>query len=449
MSTTRKYFGTDGVRGRANEGAITSEFAVKLGRALGARFPRNGKRHRVVIGKDTRLSGYMLETALASGIVSSGVDVVLVGPLPTPGIAFITQGLRCDAGIVISASHNPYTDNGIKLFDGQGYKLPDSFELEIESLIDSEMPEAFAPSEEIGYATRVDDAVGRYVVSLKSSFPQSLSLDGLKIVVDCAHGACYKVSPAVFEELGARVIPVAARPNGTNINAGVGALHPEHCASLVKEYGADVGIALDGDGDRIVMVDNTGAVVNGDALLGLCALELHDNGKLRHQKMVATIMSNLGLDRFVASRGIEVLRSNVGDRYVMEKLRELDLSFGGENSGHIIYRDLCTTGDGTLAGLQVLAQMVRTGISLRQLVAAYEPVPQQLVAVAVAERVPLESIPGYTNLLSQAQSELGDSGRVLVRYSGTEPKIRIMLESESEVLNEKFCTAFMELFSAV
>jgi phosphoglucosamine mutase len=444
----RKYFGTDGVRGRANEGAITSEFAVKLGRALGSRFANPSRRSRIAIGKDTRLSGYMLETALASGIVSSGCDVVLVGPLPTPGIAFVTEGLRCDAGIVISASHNPYTDNGIKLFDRRGYKLDDAIELEIEDQVDCDQENMMVDSPAIGYASRVDDAVGRYIVSLKSVFPKDQRLDGVKIVVDCAHGACYKVSPAVFRELGATVVETGVRPNGMNINSGVGALHPEHAANLVKKHKADLGVALDGDGDRLVLIDSSGTVVDGDALLALCAGDLLEQGELNQNTMVATVMSNLGLEKYMEAKGGKVLRSNVGDRYVMEQLRNHDLNFGGENSGHVIFRDHGTTGDGTLAALQVLSLLQRTGRDLTSHLADFEAFPQRLEGVRVREKMPLDQISGYSALLAEAEKDLNGRGRTLIRYSGTEPKLRIMVEADDPALVDRYVERFVNLVTA-
>lgn len=428
----RKYFGTDGVRGRANQYPITSEFAVALGRAAGTLFSGRSRRGSIVIGKDTRLSGYMLETALASGIVSSGCDVVLVGPLPTPGIAFITKGLRCDAGIVISASHNPFTDNGIKFFDRYGYKLPDAVEAGIENAVDANAQATLVDSTKIGYARRVDDAVGRYIVSLKETFPDELTLEGLKIVVDCAHGACYKVSPAVLSELGATIVPLGVKPDGMNINEKVGALHPEIMAAAVRENRADLGIALDGDGDRLVMVDAAGVVVDGDALLAICALALVESGDLAQNTMVATSMSNMGLEFALRRVGAKLLRSDVGDRYVMELMRKHDLNFGGESSGHIIYRDHGTTGDGTLAALQVLAHMMRTGKSLAELARVYEAVPQKQASLRVRTKPRLDSLAGYSEALAAAESHLGNTGRVLVRYSGTEPKVRIMVEGTDE-----------------
>ena len=443
----RKYFGTDGVRGRANQHPITSEFAVVLGRAAGHLFSGRSRRGSIVIGKDTRLSGYMLETALASGIVSSGCDVVLVGPLPTPGIAFITKGLRCDAGIVISASHNPFTDNGIKFFDRYGYKLPDDVEAGIESALEANSNSSLVDATRIGYARRVDDAVGRYIVSLKETFPDELTLEGLKIVVDCAHGACYKVSPAVLGELGATVIALGVKPDGMNINEGVGALHPESIAQAVREQHADIGIALDGDGDRLVVVDASGQVVDGDALLAICALALLDAGNLAQNAMVATSMSNMGLELALRRRGATLLRSDVGDRYVMELMRERKLNFGGESSGHIIYRDHGTTGDGTLAALQVLAHMVRTGRSLAELAQVYEAVPQKQVGIRVHSKPRLESVQGYADALVAAESELNGTGRVLVRYSGTEPKVRVMVEGTDEVRVSRALTQLQDFLT--
>lgn len=432
--SARKFFGTDGIRGEANRWPVTSEVALRLGKAVGVVFRNGSSRHKIVIGKDTRLSGYMLETALASGIVSTGCDVMLVGPLPTPGIAFITNGMRGDAGIVISASHNPYIDNGIKFFDRFGYKLEDAVELRLEEFLGTDESKELisASAEEIGRAFRVDDAVGRYIVFLKSAFPSELSLHGLKLVVDCANGACYKTSPATFYELGAEVVETGIEPDGTNINDGVGALHPSHVANLVKLHRADAGIALDGDGDRVVMVDADANVIPGDALLGICANGLLERDELSSQKMVATVMSNLGLDRMLAVRGGSVIRTDVGDRHVVAKLRKLDLNFGGESSGHIIFRDYNTTGDGTLAALQVLACMVRSQKNLAELASAFEPVPQIESSIRVSEKPPLETLAGLQQLLVEARKALGDVGQVLVRYSGTENKARIMVQGEDE-----------------
>lgn len=444
----RKFFGTDGIRGEANRYPITSDIALKLGKAVGVAFQNGRSHHKIVIGKDTRLSGYMLETALASGIVSTGCDVMLVGPLPTPGIAFITNGMRGDAGIVISASHNPYTDNGIKLFDRFGYKLEDDLEKRIESLIRDEghADHISAAAEAIGRAFRIDDAVGRYIVFLKSTFPAERTLADLKLVVDCAHGACYKVSPSVFYELGAEVIETGVEPDGTNINKDVGALHPSHVAELVRTHGADAGIAVDGDGDRLVMVDEKGTVLDGDALLAICGVDMLRKGTLTKNTMVATVMSNRGLDRMMKSHGGTVLRSNVGDRYVISILREQALNFGGESSGHIIFRDHGTTGDGTLAALQVLDLMVRTDRPLSQLAAEYQPVPQSESSIYVCDKPALTAVTGYSQLLNDAESALGSEGQVLIRYSGTENKIRIMVQGANEVVVSSFCDRFTDLF---
>lgn len=443
----KKFFGTDGIRGQANQGAITSEMALRLGRAVGVVFKNGKSHHKIVIGKDTRLSGYMLETALASGIVSTGCDVMLVGPLPTPGIAFITNGMRGDAGIVISASHNPYTDNGIKLFDRYGYKLVDELEHRIESMLFDDQHEDYisAAPEDIGRAFRIDDAVGRYIVFLKSAFPSDSTLTGLKLVVDCAHGACYKTSPAVYYELGAEVIETGTDPDGTNINDGVGALYPSHVAALVKKHGADAGIALDGDGDRVVMVDEKGTVLNGDCLLGLCATDLLERDKLVKETMVATVMSNRGLERMVERAGGNVLRSQVGDRHVVAMLKEQGLNFGGESSGHIIFRDYGTTGDGTLGGLQVLAQMVRTGKPLSELAQGFVLVPQREESFAVATKLPLEEVKGYTELYAEAQKELGANSQLLIRYSGTENKMRIMIQGDDADRVSQYTDRFTEL----
>lgn len=430
----RKLFGTDGIRGVANIEPMTAEMMVRLGRAAAHVFKeRKGGRHRIVIGKDTRLSGYMLENALASGICSMGVDILLVGPLPTPGIAFITSSMRADAGVVISASHNPYQDNGIKFFDRDGFKLPDEVEAEIEEhIFNGELDHVRPTAEEVGKAFRVDDAVGRYVVYLKSTFPSHLTLEGIRIVVDCANGAAYRVAPAVFEELGAEVIPIGIHPDGSNINADCGSLHPECVAEEVRARGAHLGIALDGDADRVIVVDEHGNEVDGDHIMAICARDLQARGRLKGGAVVATVMSNLGLERSLAEVGLGLVRTRVGDRYVVERMRADGYNFGGEQSGHLVFLDHATTGDGVLAALQLLAVVVGSGKPLSELARVMEAVPQVLQNVRVREKRPVEDLPGVQRVLRAVEAELGKDGRVLVRYSGTEPKLRVMVEGDDE-----------------
>lgn len=429
----RHIFGTDGVRGVANMEPMTVETSMRLGRAVAHLFQRGTHRGRVVIGKDTRLSGYMFEQAIAAGVCSMGADVMLCGPLPTPGIAFITSSMRADAGIVISASHNPYQDNGIKIFAADGFKLPDAAEARIEELLDSaELASVRPTAAEIGRATRVDDARGRYIVFLKRSFPRQRSLDGIKIVVDCAHGAAYKVAPAVLEELGATVFALGDEPNGTNINDLVGALHPQAMCQAVVDLGAHVGIALDGDADRVIFADERGNIVDGDAIMALCTRRLLARGELQKNTLVATVMSNLGLEHAVRAAGGQLVRTNVGDRYVVEAMRQHGYNFGGEQSGHLVFLDHMTTGDGIIAALQVLALMLEEGRPLSELSRVMVKLPQVLVSVKVKQRRPLDELLEAQRLIKDAEAKLGQDGRVLVRYSGTEPKVRVMLEGLNE-----------------
>jgi phosphoglucosamine mutase len=431
--TGRRLFGTDGVRGIANIEPMTSETALRLGRALAHVSKRSPHRHKILIGKDTRLSGYMLETAMASGICSMGVDVLLVGPLPTPGIAFLTRSLRADAGVVISASHNPFQDNGIKFFDREGFKLPDEVEAEIERLVLSDSIDALRPTAtEIGKAFRIDDAVGRYNVFVKASFPRHLTLDGLTVAVDCGNGAAYKVAPEVLEELGARVVPLGVTPDGENINQGCGALHPEALAEAVRVSGAHVGVALDGDADRAIFVDERGERVDGDAVMAMLAAELDARGALKARTLVATVMSNLGLHVAMRARGVRVTTTPVGDRYVVEEMLRGGYNFGGEQSGHIVFLDHNTTGDGLVTCLAVLALMVEKGRPLSELRTIMRPFPQILLNVPVGEKRNLEEVREVKAAIAQAEAALGERGRVLVRYSGTEPLLRIMLEGEHE-----------------
>jgi phosphoglucosamine mutase len=412
---------------------MTPEVALQLGRAVAHIFKRIESRPRIVIGKDTRLSNYMFETALQAGICSMGVDAVQLGVLPTPGIAFMTTGMRADAGVVISASHNPYDDNGIKFFAADGYKLPDDLEAQIEELIDS--PELFAQrahADGIGRAYRIQDAVGRYSVFLKSTFPRQLDLQGLRVVVDCANGAAYKVAPEVLYELGAEVIPLGTSPDGTNINANCGALHPEVMARKVREVRADIGIALDGDADRCIICDHEGRIIDGDHILLMLAQRMQAEGRLSQDTVVATVMSNLGLERALGRLGIRLERVGVGDRYVVERMRQGGFNLGGEQSGHLILTDYATTGDGLVAALQVLALMASTRQSLQVLASGFETVPQVLLGLRVTEKPPLESMPSVAAAIRDAESTLGANGRVVVRYSGTEPKCRVMLEGDDE-----------------
>ena len=429
----KKLFGTDGVRGVANVYPMTTEMAMQIGRAAAYIFRNGHKRHRIVIGKDTRLSGYMIENALSAGICSMGVDVLLVGPLPTPGIANIASSMRADAGVVISASHNPFQDNGIKFFSRDGYKLPDEMEIRIEELIFSKKIDSLRPiATEVGKAYRIDDAVGRYVVFLKSTFPKELDLTGLKIVLDCANGAAYKVAPAVLEELGAEVIAVGVKPNGTNINAGCGSLHPEVISEAVKEHRADLGIALDGDADRVIFVDEFGHEVDGDHIMAICATDMLKQKKLRKNTLVATVMSNMGLDIAVKKAGGKVIKTAVGDRYVVEEMRTGGYNLGGEQSGHMIFIDHNTTGDGTLSALQVLAVMRRHNKSLAELAEVMIPLPQVLVNVRVAEKRDIMTVPEVASLVRDIEAKVKDEGRILIRYSGTEPLLRIMIEGQDK-----------------
>ncbi|HUU02909.1 MAG TPA: phosphoglucosamine mutase [Myxococcota bacterium] len=425
----RKLFGTDGIRGVANVHPMTSEIAMQLGRAV-AHICSNGKRrHRVLIGKDTRLSGYMLETAMASGVCSMGVDVLLVGPLSTPGIALLTSTMRADAGVVISASHNPFQDNGIKIFASSGYKLPDQEEERIERLMSGGDIDHLRPTaQSVGKAFRIDDAVGRYVVSLKHVFPPELTLAGIKIVVDCANGAAYRVAPAVFEELGAKVVSMGVKPDGRNINRRCGSLHPEGMCQAVKKHKAQLGIALDGDADRVVIAAENGELLDGDHMLAISARHLLSKKLLAKKTVVATVMSNLGLERTLSGLGINLVRTPVGDRYVVERMRRGGYNLGGEQSGHLIFLDHATTGDGVVAALMMLTVMLRECRPLSELARVMQPVPQVIVNRVVSEKKPIESLPKVTRAITKVERALGKKGRVLVRYSGTEKKVRVMLE---------------------
>lgn len=430
---SRKLFGTDGVRGRANTYPMTAEMALRLGAAAGRYFRRNGQdRHRVVIGKDTRLSGYMLENALTAGLTSTGMNVLLLGPVPTPAVGFLTRSMRADVGIMISASHNPAADNGIKFFGPDGFKLSDEAEAEIESIVAGEIIPA--QPQNIGRAKRIDDGRGRYVEYAKTTFPAGQRLEGLKVVVDCAHGAAYRAAPDVLWELGAEVIPLGIAPNGHNINDGVGSTHPEAAARAVLEHGADIGISLDGDADRVMIIDEKGQVADGDQIMALLAGRWAEQGRLRGGALVATVMSNLGLERFLKGRGLRLERTAVGDRYVVERMRGAGFNLGGEQSGHIVMTDYATTGDGLIAGLQFLAAMADSGRRASELVAQFEPVPQMLKNVRYAAGADPLSVEAVQAEIARAKARLDGSGRVLIRKSGTEPLIRVMAEAEDETV---------------
>lgn len=430
----RKLFGTDGIRGTANVHPMTPEVALALGRAVAHVFQgHHGERRQILIGKDTRLSGYMFEDALAAGICSMGVNVIQVGPVPTPALAFLTRDMRCNAGLMITASHNPYQDNGIKFFAADGFKLPDADELRIEELIASgEVSKALVAPDDIGQAQRIEDARGRYIVYLKNTFPRDLTLKGLRIVIDCANGAGYRVGPMVLRELGAEIIELGCKPNGRNINDACGSLYPEHTAAMVRDLGADIGIALDGDADRVVVIDERGEIFDGDMLMWLCARDLHQRGALLNNTVVATVMSNLGLERALNSLGVELKRAPVGDRYVVEEMRRGGYNLGGEQSGHLLFLDDSTTGDGIMSALQVLALMARSGKKLSDLNEGFERFPQITVNIGVADKKPLEDLPAFQLAVAEIEEELGDAGRVLIRYSGTELKARVMVEGRDQ-----------------
>ncbi|HVO11911.1 MAG TPA: phosphoglucosamine mutase [Vicinamibacteria bacterium] len=434
-TATRSLFGTDGVRGTANLPPMTPELALALGRAVTFVAGR-GRSHapRVLIGKDTRLSGYMLETAIAAGITSMGGRVLLCGPVPTPAVAHLATSMRADAGIVISASHNPYDDNGIKIFGADGFKLPDETEAEIETLIvEPSLLGERRTGPAIGRALKLEDARGRYVAFVKSTFPRDLTLDGVRVVVDAGHGAAYVVAPLVFSELGAKVNALGVRPNGTNINRDCGALHPDHARAEVVRRGAQIGIALDGDADRVIIIDEKGQLVDGDAVMAMCATRMQRDGELRRRTVVATVMSNLGLERALEAQGLHLVRTPVGDRYVVEAMRQGGFNLGGEQSGHLIFLDHTSTGDGLIAGLQVLALMIRTGKPLSELArAAMERVPQVVESATLPARRPLEEMAALQRRIEKVRESLGKDGRVLVRWSGTEPKLRVMVEGPDQ-----------------
>lgn len=436
---TRQFFGTDGVRGKVNQEPMTAPTLLKLAMAAAMQFRRGNHRHHVVIGKDTRLSGYMIEPALTSGFVSMGMDVTLLGPLPTPAVAMLTRSLRADMGVMISASHNPFDDNGIKLFGPDGNKLSDETELQIEKLMQEDMQPHLAPANQFGRAMRLDDAKGRYIEFVKNSFPKGLRLDGLKIVIDCAEGAAYKVAPAVLWELGAEVITLGNKPDGFNINKKCGAVSPENMMESVVMHGADLGIALDGDADRLILADEKGAKIDGDQIMAAIALSWKQRGLLRGDGLVATVMSNLGLERFLATQNIKLHRAAVGDRYVVEQMAKTDCNLGGEQSGHIVMSDINTTGDGLVAALQILAMLVQQKKKASEALRLFTPVPQKLTNVRVATTTILEK-DQVQSAIADAEKRLGKQGRLLVRKSGTEALIRVMAEGDDEALINSIVT---------
>ena len=448
MANGRRLFGTDGIRGTANSDPMTAEMALRLGQAAGIMFVRGSHRHRVLIGKDTRLSGYMLEPALVAGFIGVGMDVHLVGPLPTPAIAMLTRSMRADLGVMISASHNPYEDNGIKLFGPDGYKLSDATEAEIEALMASDLSTRLAAPAALGRASRLTDAAGRYIEGAKSTFPRGQTLDGLKIVVDCAHGAAYKVAPTVLWELGATVIPLGVSPDGFNINRDCGSTVPRQLCRAVVEHSADLGLALDGDADRLLVSDETGRLVDGDQILALTAQSWHHAGKLRGGAVAATVMSNLGLERFLAAQGTPLRRTAVGDRYVMERMRADGLNLGGEQSGHIILADYSTTGDGLVAALQVLAVLAEQRRPASLACRLFEPLPQRLRSVRFKGASPLAD-PRVQQAVAEAERALSATGRLLLRESGTEPVVRVMAEGEDETLVSRIVDGLCTTIAAV
>jgi len=433
MAAERKFFGTDGIRGVAGMAPLDPETLVRLGKAVATIFMKGTKKRRILVGKDTRLSGYMIESSLAAGITAMGADLMLVGPVPTPGIAYLTKSMRADAGIMISASHNPFEDNGIKIFGSDGFKLPDEAELEIEQLLEPGVLDGkTVDASHIGKAVRINDAIGRYTVFLKGCVPREVSLDGMRIGFDSANGAGYVVGPQTCSELGAEVVSRGVSPNGRNINAGFGSLYPEVVGKLVVEQNLNIGISLDGDGDRCILVDEKGRVLDGDVILAICAIDLLERGLLKKNMVVATVMSNLGLDKLLNSKGIGVVRAQVGDRSVLEEMTRQGCQLGGEQSGHTIFTDYSTTGDGTLTALMVLSVMCRKQRPLSELAAPFISFPQKLVNVRVTHKPPLGSIEGFVQAVERIEKDLQDNGRVLVRYSGTENKARVMVECEDE-----------------
>ncbi|MDG6093574.1 phosphoglucosamine mutase [Acetobacter sp. AN02] len=448
MNAARRYFGTDGIRGTANKAPMTVDTALRLGQAAGLHFRRGAHRNRVLLGKDTRLSGYMIECALVSGFLSAGLDVILVGPMPTPSIAMLTRSLRADLGVVISASHNPFGDNGIKLFGPDGFKLSDRTELDIETLMDTDLSDRLAAPDQIGRASRLNDAAGRYIEQAKASFPRGRRLDGLKIAVDCANGAAYRVAPTALWELGADVIRIGCEPDGVNINENCGSTHPETLCRTVVEHGADLGIALDGDADRMLIVDEKGQLVDGDQILGVIARSWKAAGRLATDSVVATVMSNMGLERFLESQNLNLVRTAVGDRYVVEKMRDLGCNLGGEQSGHVVLSDFSTTGDGLIAALQVLAVLMEDGRPASEVCRVFSPFPQLLKNVRYTGESPLHDS-RVNEVRKKIESRLEGRGRLVLRASGTEPLIRVMVEAEDtqlvEETVEEMCSALRDV----
>ena len=442
----RKYFGTDGVRGLANAFPMTPDIALKLGAAAGRHFRKDQKQHRVVIGKDTRRSSYMFENALTAGFTSTGMDVYLLGPVPTPAVGVLTRSMRADVGVMISASHNSYLDNGIKFFGPEGFKLSDKVELEIEKLLDDEI--VYAASENIGMAKRIDDALGRYMEFAKSAFPRKKLLNGLKVVVDCANGAAYKAAPIVLWELGAEVISIGVNPDGYNINKDCGSTHPQNAAKAVLEHNADVGICLDGDADRLILIDNKGNIADGDQLMGLIASQWSSKGKLANNTLVATVMSNMGLERYLNTLDIKLLRTNVGDRYVVEAMRKFGYNLGGEQSGHIVMTDYATTGDGLMAALQFLNALVESKCTSSELIKVFEPMPQLLRNVRLNNSESLDNLK-VKESIKAGEDAFGDIGRILIRKSGTEPLLRVMGECEDPKLLKAVIGNIVETVDAI
>ena len=447
MSKTRQFFGTDGIRGKANTAPMTVEVAQKLGQAAGLHFRRGNHRHRVVVGKDTRLSGYMIECALVAGFLSAGMDVTLVGPLPTPAIAMLTRSLRADLGVMISASHNPFSDNGIKLFGPDGFKLSDQEEADVEALMAADLSDRLASPSEIGRASRLNDAAGRYIEQAKASLPKGCRLDGMKIVIDCANGAAYRVAPTALWELGAEVIRLGCDPDGVNINENCGSTHPEALCRAVVEHGADLGIALDGDADRMLLADETGHLVDGDQIIGLIARSWANAGRLASSSIVTTVMSNMGLERFLADQELVLERTAVGDRYVVERMRENGANVGGEQSGHVVLSDFATTGDGLLAALQVLAVLVEDGRPASEVCRVFAPYPQLLKNIRFAGPSPL-SLPDVQAARVAIEKQLGNTGRLVLRESGTEPLVRVMVEAEDPTTVERAVNSMCEAITS-
>ncbi|WP_028575314.1 phosphoglucosamine mutase [Desulfonatronovibrio hydrogenovorans] len=441
----KKLFGTDGLRGQANIFPMLPEIVLRLGLAAGQYFRNGRRRHRVLIGKDTRLSGYVFENALTSGFCASGMDVYMVGPMPTPAISFLTKNMRADLGVVISASHNPFMDNGIKFFDQMGFKLSDQVEDEIsEMVLSPDINWAHPQPELMGRATKIVDSPGRYIVHLKNSLPNTMSLQGMKVVIDCANGATYRVAPLIFEELGAKVIMTGVEPDGLNINKKCGSLYPEVAANMVLEHGADLGLTLDGDGDRLIAIDENGVVLDGDQIMAICAMDLMEKDSLPGNLLVSTVMSNMALEVFMGSIGGSLIRTKVGDRYVVEAMRRKGAIMGGEQSGHLIFLDYSTTGDGILAGIRLLRIMLEKNKPLSELSRLLTPFPQKLINVHVERKIPFEEVENIRKALEKAEKSLGKKGRVLLRYSGTESVARVMVEGDDEALVEKWASDLAE-----